>query len=85
MNHVELLFGPEYREHHFFHVPGQAFVVCVVVLQNGFIITGQAGRVYAGNSSLHTLEREAAQDAFNKTGALAAFRECERLRGEPAC
>jgi hypothetical protein len=82
MNHVELLFGPEYREHHFFRLPDHDFIVCAVVLQNGFVLTGQAGRVHQGNTSVHTLEREAAQDAFRKTGALAAFRECERLRGD---
>lgn len=79
MSPAELRFGPEYREHHFFRVPDQDFVICAVTLQNGFTVVGQAGRVHRGNTSIWTLEEEALEDAFRKTGPLAAFRECERI------
>lgn len=79
MTIVEELFGPEYKAHLFVRIPGADFVICAVTLQNGFVLTGQAGRVHRGNTSYETLKVEAARDAFNKGAAFAAYRECERL------
>jgi len=77
VNLVEELFGPEYLKHDTFVVPGESFVVVAVTLQNGFILTGEAGRVYP--CPVDELEQEAAENAFRKSGPLAAFRELDRI------